>query len=104
MSSPEAMSDFIRNPRPYLLPPYPQIPCKLSVIGHPYAGKSALVHQLADHYDAEVIDMDELMKPVLEEEKNRLQQIAYDEAVKVAIETVRKRLQQEAVDRAKARK
>merc|ERR1712183_737614 len=40
MSSAQAMSDFIRNPRPYLLPPYPQIPCKLSIIGHPYAGKS----------------------------------------------------------------
>ena len=48
MSSAEAMSSFIKNPRPYLLPPCPKLPCKIAVVGQPFTGKTDLVHDLAD--------------------------------------------------------
>lgn len=47
MSSADAMSSFVKNPRPYLLPPCPQIPCKIAVVGQPFTGKTDLVHDLA---------------------------------------------------------
>ena len=54
LSSAEALKEFIRNPRPYLLPPLPKTPCKICVLGPPTSGKSTLAKQLAEHYDAMV--------------------------------------------------
>jgi len=54
MSSEEAMVKFMKNPRPYLLPPQPRPPCKLIVTGPPLAGKTTLCHLLAQKYGAKV--------------------------------------------------
>ena len=54
MSSPEALVQFTRNPRAYLLPPHPCIPCKVCVVGPPTSGKSTLVRMVAEKYNATV--------------------------------------------------
>jgi len=54
MSSPEALVQFTRNPRAYLLPPHPCIPCKICVVGPPTSGKSTLVRMVAEKYNAMV--------------------------------------------------
>ena len=54
LSSGEAMEKFLKNPRPYLLPPQPRPPCKLSITGPPLSGKTTLAHLLAQKYNAKV--------------------------------------------------
>ena len=41
----------MKNPRPFLLPPFPKAPCKVAVLGHPLTGKSELVKQLSDKFE-----------------------------------------------------
>jgi adenylate/nucleoside-diphosphate kinase len=48
------MGKFLKNPRPYLLPPQPRPPCKLVVVGVPLAGKTTLAQSLAEKYGATV--------------------------------------------------
>jgi len=50
LSSPEAMTEFLRNPRPFLLPPMPGSPCKLAVFGPPLSGKTTVCQMLAEKY------------------------------------------------------
>ena len=54
LSSSEALVQFTRNPRAYLLPPQPCIPCKVCVLGPPTSGKTALTQAVAQHYNAMV--------------------------------------------------
>ncbi len=54
LSSMDAMKKFIFNPRPYLLPPYPLIPCKICVVGPPTSGQTTLAKAIAHHFDAMV--------------------------------------------------
>ena len=54
LSSSEALVQFTRNPRAYLLPPQPCIPCKVCVLGPPTSGKTALAQAVAQHYNAMV--------------------------------------------------
>ena len=54
LSSAEAMEKFLKNPRPYLLPPQPRPPCKISVLGAPFSGKTTFSHLLAQKYGAKV--------------------------------------------------
>jgi hypothetical protein len=54
LSSAAAVQEFIRNPRPFLLPPQPQPPCKIVVCGPAKSGKTELCYRLADKYGAEV--------------------------------------------------
>ena len=53
MSSAEALVQFTRNPRSFLLPPNPRIPCKICVVG-PTSGKSTLASLLAEKYNGVV--------------------------------------------------
>ena len=55
ISSAEALTLFYKNPRAYILPPNPRIPCKICVVGPPTSGKSTLAKALAEHYNAVVI-------------------------------------------------
>ena len=68
LSSEEAMGKFLKNPRPYLLPPQPRPPCKLVVTGQPLSGKTTLCQLLADKYGASV-SMSFLDKVVSETKK-----------------------------------
>ncbi|XP_069014339.1 adenylate kinase 9 [Embiotoca jacksoni] len=89
LSSQEAYQKFVTNPRPYLLPPMPRPPCRVSIIGPPLAGKSTLCKLLAQHYNAVVVDMEELMPPALAKvEQERLDKIK-EETTKVAIEKIK---------------
>ncbi len=54
LSSAEALSLFYKNPREFLLPPNPKVPCKICVLGPPSSGKSTLAALLAEHFNAMV--------------------------------------------------
>lgn len=48
MSTPEAFAKFLKNPRPYILPPQPRPPAKFAVMGPPHSGTTTLSSQLAE--------------------------------------------------------
>ena len=54
MSSAKSLVSFVRNPRTYLVPPHPLLPCKVCVLGPPLSGKSTLANLIAEKYDAVV--------------------------------------------------
>uniref|UniRef100_H2ZK25 Uncharacterized protein n=1 Tax=Ciona savignyi TaxID=51511 RepID=H2ZK25_CIOSA len=51
LSSPEAMTKFLKNPRSYLLPPMPAAPCKIAVLGSPISGKTTTSNEIAKKYN-----------------------------------------------------
>jgi len=85
MSSADAMSSFVKNPRPYLLPPCPQIPCKIAVVGQPFTGKTDLVHDLAKELGARVINMKCLSSDLRDAEKDRLIKLKMEETKREAL-------------------
>ncbi|CAM9615988.1 unnamed protein product [Lampetra planeri] len=99
LSSEEAQAKFCANPRSYLMPPQPKPPCHVVVMGPGTAGKTTLCHLLADHYGTRVVNVAELVRPAVEEEKQRSVELARAEALAVALETVRSRKQQEKLER-----
>lgn len=93
LSSQEAYQKFVTNPRWYLLPPMPRPPCRVSIIGPPQAGKSTLCKLLAQHYNALVLDMEDLVQPVLAKaEQERLDKIKED-TTQVAIEKIKLKME-----------
>lgn len=54
MSSEQNLQQFLKNPREFLRSPLPRVPCKISVIGPPYSGKTLLSNLLAKKYNAKV--------------------------------------------------
>lgn len=50
MATPEAFAKFLKNPRPYLLPPQPRPPAKFAVFGPPQSGTTTLSTLLAERY------------------------------------------------------
>ncbi|XP_044232196.1 adenylate kinase 9 isoform X1 [Thunnus albacares] len=89
LSSQEACQKFVANPRRYLLPPMPRPPCRVSIIGPPQTGTSTLCKLLAQNYGALVLDMNELVQPVLAKvEQERLDKIK-EETTQVAIEKIK---------------
>ena len=54
LSSLDALMEFIKSPRTYLLPPNPRIPVKICVLGPPTSGKTTLANALAEHYNSHV--------------------------------------------------
>ncbi|XP_034555304.1 adenylate kinase 9 isoform X2 [Notolabrus celidotus] len=98
LSSQEAYQKFVTNPVRYLLPPMPRPPCRVSIIGPPQAGKSTLCKLLAQHFNALVLDLEELVQPVLEKaEQERLGKIK-EETTKVALEKIKMKMQQDGQD------
>ncbi len=65
MADENSLRNFLKNPRPYLRLPQPRAPCKLSVLGPAFTGKTTLSSLLAKRYNARVIDMKSLMEPEL---------------------------------------
>ncbi|XP_056284243.1 adenylate kinase 9 [Pseudoliparis swirei] len=95
LSSQEAYQKFVTNPRPYLLPPMPRAPCRVSIIGPPRAGKSTLCKLLAQHYNALVLDMEVLVQPVLAKvEQEKLEEIK-EQTTQSAIEKIRMKMEQD---------
>ncbi|CAH8679846.1 unnamed protein product [Schistosoma rodhaini] len=50
-------TSFMKNPRPYLLPPHPRPPFRVVVLGPKASGKTELIHILAESYRAKIIDI-----------------------------------------------
>ncbi|XP_053315810.1 adenylate kinase 9 [Spea bombifrons] len=95
LSSEEALMKFIQNPRPYLLPPMPQPPCKVAVVGPKSSGKTTVCNLIAKQYVGKVFDMSQLIIPYAEEAKQRAVEKAQEEATQTAIQAVQLKLQQE---------
>ncbi|XP_058469998.1 adenylate kinase 9 [Solea solea] len=94
LSSQEAYRKFVANPRQYLLPPMPRPPCRVSIIGPPLAGKSTLCKLLAQHYNALVVDMEEMVQPVLAKtERERLDKVEED-TTQLAIKTITMKMEE----------
>ncbi|XP_042372261.1 adenylate kinase 9-like, partial [Plectropomus leopardus] len=73
----------------------PRPPCRVSIIGPPQTGKSTLCRLLAQHYNAEVLDMEVLVKPVLaKSEQERLDKIK-KEMTQVAIKKIKMKMEQD---------
>lgn len=103
LSSVEYMDKFLRNPRPYLLRPYPKSPCKISILGMPKSGKTSLSYLLADKYQAKVIQIQFKLDSVREQLENEKLETWKKECTQIAIESVktsvRKQLIQDCVKR-----
>ena len=82
LSSVNALMEFTRCPRRYLLDPLPVVPCKICIVGPPRSGRTTLAGQLAEHYEAEVINLWEQVIPL--QEKARQENIARVEAEETA--------------------
>lgn len=114
LSSSEALVKFTRNPRAYLLPPHPRIPCKVCIIGPPTSGKTSLAEMIAQHYNAmvnydllciydyyspflyfKVLDMGVLLEPLLADAKEAAVQEAREKAKSSTIATLTQELTQQ---------
>jgi adenylate/nucleoside-diphosphate kinase len=63
MADENSLKEFLKNPRSYLRLPQPRAPCKLSILGSNYSGKTTLSRLLAKKYNAKVIDVEFLIQP-----------------------------------------
>ena len=54
LSDERCLALFMANPRPYLVPPQPRPPCKISVLGPSLSGRTSLSHLIAIEYQATV--------------------------------------------------
>lgn len=89
LSSAEAHHKFVTNPRPYLLPPMPRLPCKVSIIGPSLAGKTTLCKLLAQHYNTAVIDM-----VLVKAEEERINKIK-EETTQAAIDKIKMKMKED---------
>ncbi|RNA14891.1 adenylate kinase 9-like [Brachionus plicatilis] len=103
MADENRLRDFLKNPRPYLRLPQPRAPCKLSILGTPFSGKTSLSALLAKKYNASVIDMKSLMEPRIKKANDELRDRVTVEATQSAIDQIkqkfREKLEQEKVKR-----
>ncbi|XP_035472613.2 adenylate kinase 9 isoform X1 [Scophthalmus maximus] len=93
LSSQEAYQKFVTNPRRYLLPPMPRLPCRVSIIGPPRAGKSTLCKLLAQHCDALVLDMEELVAKGKQEKLDTIK----EETTQDTIQKTKEKMEQDLV-------
>ncbi|KAA0708502.1 Adenylate kinase 9 [Triplophysa tibetana] len=96
LSSQDALQKFTTNPRLYLLPPMPHLPCKVSVIGPPCSGKSTMSALLAKHYGAVLVDVEALMERTLAMFRRDMLDKARHNATLAAMDQVRARMEIEA--------
>ncbi|XP_051954117.1 adenylate kinase 9 [Xyrauchen texanus] len=96
LSSLEALQKFMKNPWPYLLPPMPCLPCRVSVIGPPCSGKSTMCALLAKHYGAVVVDVKAMMEHTLATFRQDMLEKVHHDATIAALEKVRVKMELEA--------
>jgi YHS domain-containing protein len=113
MADENALKEFLKNPRPYLRLPQPRAPCKLSILGPKFSGKTTLCATLAKKYNAKVIDMSLLVEPEQKRYKDELIQKTRVETTQAVVDQIKQKFQQkldkerikrdqEAADRAAA--
>lgn len=81
----DAYIKFSRNPRPFLLPPYPKLSCKIFVIGPPLSGRTALSKCLAYFLNGSVICPKEAREEFLEQKRAEVKERIADAAMNEAI-------------------
>lgn len=98
LSSEEAVYLFIENPRTFLLPPNPRPTCKIAVFGPKYAGKSQLSARLAEVFGGTVINVDEIMRKLIKQREESLNQKLYenDSNVQISLEPIDKSVDEKA--------
>ncbi|XP_030626692.1 adenylate kinase 9 [Chanos chanos] len=96
LSSKEALQLFVENPRRYLLPPMPRPPCKVAIIGPACSGKTSLSGLLAQHYGAVVVDMEQLMEPVVTKAREERLENIRREATTSALQKIKMKMELEA--------
>jgi adenylate/nucleoside-diphosphate kinase len=89
MADENALRQFLKNPRPYLKLPQPRAPCKLSILGASYSGKTSLSTVLAKKYNAHMIDMNKLMEPLLNKAKEEILERTKIDTAQTTIENIR---------------
>lgn len=103
MADENCLREFLKNPRPYLRLPQPRAPCKLSILGTPYSGKTSLSALLAKKYNASVIDMKSLMEPKIKKANDDLKEKVTVEATQNAIDQIRQKFK-EKLEQEKAKR
>jgi adenylate/nucleoside-diphosphate kinase len=94
MANEKSLNSFLKNPRPYLKLPQPRAPCKLSILGSKYAGKTTLAALLSRRYNANVIDVDELVKPAMKKAKEELLERTESQAKEAIIEEIKSKFKE----------
>ncbi|XP_030055056.1 adenylate kinase 9 [Microcaecilia unicolor] len=97
LSSEDALWKFRLNPRPYLIPPMPLLPCKVVIMGPPSSGKTTLCNRLADKYSGKVFDISVIIEPHLIETKQKAIEEARDMALQAALTTVKNKVEQKRI-------
>ncbi|GJQ85313.1 hypothetical protein Trydic_g12627 [Trypoxylus dichotomus] len=89
-----SLMKFMRNPRPYLLPPYPRPSCKIMIIGPNSSGKSVVAKCLALLLNGQVLEaislQSEYMKRVEKERLEKIRTDAINEAIQILSENNKK--------------
>ncbi|KAK7133640.1 hypothetical protein R3I94_015495 [Phoxinus phoxinus] len=98
LSSQSALQKFTANPRCYLLPPIPHLPCRVSVIGPRCTGKSTICALLAEYYGAVVVDVEALMERTRSMFTQDMLDKVRHNATLAGLEKVRAKMQHEATD------
>lgn len=98
LSSQNALQKFTANPRCYLVPPIPHLPCRVSVIGPRCTGKSTICALLAEYYGAVVVDVEALMERTRSMFTQDMLDKVHHDATLAGLEKVRAKMQHEATD------
>nr|CAH7751630.1 unnamed protein product [Callosobruchus chinensis] len=81
----DAYIRFFRNPRPYLLPPFPKPTCKFFIFGPKCAGKTAIANCLAFNFSGTVLSIDDMLRNLVSQKieaiREKIRQAAIAEAM-----------------------
>lgn len=90
LSDEVAFKNFVRNPRPYLLPPFPRSMCKIMIIGPKASGKSAVAKCLGLLLNGKVLEaivlQSDYVKRIEKEYLEKVRTDAINEAVQILSE------------------
>lgn len=90
-----ACQKFLRNPRPFLLLPYPKSSCRIFIMGPPCSGKTAVAHCLAYLLDGEVISQSEAQEEYKTKRKSEFREKISQAAISKAMALLNKRREAE---------
>jgi adenylate/nucleoside-diphosphate kinase len=94
MADEQSLRTFLKNPRPYLRLPQPRAPCKLSILGTSFTGKTSLSSLLAKKYNAKVIDMKSLIEPEIVKSREELIASTRRETMQSTMDQIKFRLKE----------
>lgn len=89
MANENCLNEFLKNPRPYLRRPQPRAPCKVSILGSNYSGKTTLSSILSKKYNAKVIDMKILMEPEFKKANEELLEKTRQETIQNTMDQIK---------------